>query len=60
MHNDYFSGLRRGLVSCWKVLGSRWVWEPELYFTLQEKWSLKLKWQFLGHGAFACSLQDLM
>ena len=59
MHTDSFYGLGRRLVSHWKVLSSPRAWEPELYFTLQVKWSLKSKWQYSGQGAFACSLQRL-
>lgn len=38
---NHFHCLRRSLVSHWKVASSTRVWEPELWLTLQVKWSLK-------------------
>lgn len=57
IYNNYVFGFGKRLVSRWKVLSSPRAWEPQLYFTLQVKQSLKSKWQYSGQGAFACSLK---
>lgn len=57
MPNDYFCGLEKKLVTLWKVLSSSRAWDPELYFTLQVKWSLKSNDCTWAKVLFACSLQ---